>query len=80
MNNKRQENRALSGPLIFTPPASSFVVVLSDIWLGGTDRVPVAAKNYDRNYLTTRSGESNGDPRSKCCARSAIGTTRNVPN
>ena len=29
MNNKHQENGALTGPLIFTIPASSFIVVLS---------------------------------------------------
>jgi hypothetical protein len=35
MNNKHQENGALTGPLIFTVPASSFVVILSLDWLDG---------------------------------------------
>ena len=38
MNNKHQENGALTGPLIFTLPASSFVVVLSLDWLDGAGR------------------------------------------
>jgi hypothetical protein len=51
MNNKHQENGALRGPLIFTLPASSFVVILSFDWLDGTDRAAVSA-NW--NYLATR--------------------------
>jgi len=35
MDNKRQENGALGGPLIFTLPAFSFVVILSFDWLDG---------------------------------------------
>jgi hypothetical protein len=54
MNNKHQENGALTGPLIFTLPASSFVVVLSFDWLEGTDRAVVAPKKRDWNYLTIR--------------------------
>jgi hypothetical protein len=38
MNNQHQENGALRGPLIFTLPASSFVVILSLDWLDGTGR------------------------------------------
>ena len=33
MNNKHEENAALRGPLIFTLPTSSFVVILSFDWL-----------------------------------------------
>jgi hypothetical protein len=44
MNNKHQENGALSGPLIFTLPASSFVVILNFDCLDGTDRAAVAPK------------------------------------
>jgi hypothetical protein len=36
MKNKHQENGALTGPLIFTLPASSFVVILNFDWLDGT--------------------------------------------
>jgi hypothetical protein len=36
MNNNHQENGALTGPLIFSQPASSFVVILSLDWLDGT--------------------------------------------
>ena len=32
MNTKHQENGALTGPLIFTLPGSSFVVVLGFDW------------------------------------------------
>jgi len=38
MNNKHQENGALRGPLIFTLPASSFVVILRLDWLDGIGR------------------------------------------
>jgi hypothetical protein len=34
MNDKHQENNALTGPLIFTPPASSFIIVLGFDLLG----------------------------------------------
>ena len=51
MNNKHQENGALTGPLIFTLPASSFVVILSLDWLDGTVRAAVSAKTHSRNYL-----------------------------
>jgi hypothetical protein len=46
MNYKHQENGALTGPLIFTLPASSFVVILSFDWLDGTDRAAVPAKTH----------------------------------
>jgi hypothetical protein len=36
MNNEHQENAALTGPLIFTLPASSFIVVLRLNWRDGT--------------------------------------------
>ena len=51
MNNKHQENGALRGPLIFTLPASSFVVILSFDWLDGTDRAAVSAKTHGWKYL-----------------------------
>src|SRR6266481_4688532 len=54
MNNKHQENGALRGPLIFTLPASSFVVILIFDWLDGTDRAAVSAKTHGWNYLATR--------------------------
>jgi hypothetical protein len=54
MNDKHQENGALTGPLIFTLPASSFVVVLSFNWLDGTDRAVGAPKKRGWNYLTIR--------------------------
>ena len=34
MNNKNQENRVLTGPLIFTVPAYGFVMALYIDWLG----------------------------------------------
>jgi hypothetical protein len=43
MNNKHQENGALTGPLIFTQPASSFVVILNFDWLDGTTHWEFAA-------------------------------------
>ena len=46
MNNKHEENAALRGPLIFTLPAYSFVVILSFDWLDGTDRAAVSAKTH----------------------------------
>jgi hypothetical protein len=36
MNNKHQENGALTGPLIFTVPAYGFVMALYLDWLGRT--------------------------------------------
>jgi hypothetical protein len=51
MNNKQQENGALEGPLIFTLPASSFVVILSVDWLDRTGRAAVSAKTHGWNYL-----------------------------
>jgi hypothetical protein len=54
MNNKHRENRAVTRPLIFTPPASSFVVVLSLNWLDGTDQAAVSPKTQGWNYLATR--------------------------
>jgi hypothetical protein len=54
MNNEHQENGALTGPLIFTLPTSSFVVVLSFNCLDGTDRAVGAPKKRGWNYLTIR--------------------------
>ncbi len=44
MNNKHQKNGALSGPLIFTLPASNFVAILRRDWFNGTDQTAVPAK------------------------------------
>jgi hypothetical protein len=44
MNNDRQENGAPSGPLIFTLPASSFIVILNFGWLDGIKPEPVSGK------------------------------------
>ena len=41
MEDKHQENGALTGPLIFTVPASSFIVILNFDQLNGTN--PAAA-------------------------------------
>ncbi len=57
MNNKHQENGALTGPLIFTLPASSFVVILSFNWLDGTDRAVVVPKKA-RLELSDNSAEN----------------------
>jgi hypothetical protein len=54
MNNKHQENGVLTGPLIFTLPASSFVVVLSFNWLEGTKPAAASAKTHGSDYLATR--------------------------
>jgi hypothetical protein len=54
MNNKHRENGAVTGPLIFTLPASSFIVVLSLNWFDGTDQAAVSAKTHGWNYLATR--------------------------
>jgi hypothetical protein len=52
MSNKHQENAAPTGPLIFTLPASSFVVVLNFDWLDGIHRAAVASKTRRCNDLT----------------------------
>jgi hypothetical protein len=44
MNNEYRENGAMRGPLIFTLPASGFVVILRLDWLEGTARAAVSAK------------------------------------
>ena len=54
MNNKHQEKGALTGPLIFTLPASSFVVILSFDWLEGTNPITASAKTHGSDYLATR--------------------------
>ena len=48
MNNKHQENGALTGPLIFTLPASSLVVILRLDWLDGNGRAAVSVKTQVR--------------------------------
>ena len=50
MNNKHQENGALRGPLIFTLPASSFVVILRLDWLEGDDRAATPS-NISRQLI-----------------------------
>jgi hypothetical protein len=51
MNNKHQENGVLSGPLIFTVPASNFVAILRLDWLDRTDRAAVLAKTHGWRLL-----------------------------
>jgi hypothetical protein len=46
MNDKHQENGTLSGPLIFTLPASNLVAILRSDWLNGTDQTAVLAKTH----------------------------------
>jgi hypothetical protein len=46
MNNKHQENGAPAGPLIFTLPTSSFIVILNFDWLDVTRRAAVPAKTH----------------------------------
>ena len=46
MNNKHQENGALTGPLIFTLPASNFVAILRPDWLQGSDQTAGPAKTH----------------------------------
>ena len=46
MNNKRQENGALTGPLIFTVPAYGFVMALYVDWLGRSTREGFFAKTF----------------------------------
>jgi hypothetical protein len=50
MNNKHQENGALAGLLIFTLPASSFVVILRLDWLEGDDRAATPS-NISRQLI-----------------------------
>ena len=54
MNNKYQENGALIGPLIFTLPASSFVVILNFDRFDGTTPAAASAKTHGSDYLVTR--------------------------
>ena len=46
MNNKHQENGALTGPLIFTVPAYGFVMALYVDWLGQSARAAFSAKTF----------------------------------
>jgi hypothetical protein len=46
MNNKHQENGALTGPLIFTVPAYGFVMALYVDWLGQSARAAVSAETF----------------------------------
>ena len=70
MNNKHQENGALTGPLIFTLPASNFVAILRLDWLGGNsspfppkthgwewDLVPTAPRRTGPNVLKSGLGD-----------------------
>ncbi len=53
MNNKHQENGAPAGPLIFTVPASSFIVIVNSDWLDGRKPAAVSDKTHRRSYLAT---------------------------
>jgi hypothetical protein len=48
MNDKPQRNSALVAPLIFTVPASSFIVILNFDWFEGTKSAAVAQKTSER--------------------------------
>jgi hypothetical protein len=48
MNNKHQENGAPTGPLIFTLPASSFIVILNFDWLDVRKPAAISAKTANR--------------------------------
>ena len=50
MNNKHQENGVVIGPLIFTLPASSLVVILRRDWLEGDDRAATPS-NISRQLI-----------------------------
>jgi hypothetical protein len=54
MNNKHQEKGVLTGPLIFTLPAASFIVILNFDWLEGTNPITASAKTHGSDYLATR--------------------------
>jgi hypothetical protein len=53
MNDEYNKNKTLTGPLIFTLPTSSFIVVLSLNWLDGTGRSIASAKTHGSDYLAT---------------------------
>jgi hypothetical protein len=53
MNDEYNKNGTLTGPLIFTLPTSSFIVVLSLNWLDGTGRAVASAKTHGSDYLAT---------------------------
>jgi hypothetical protein len=48
MNDEYSKNGRLTGPLIFTLPTSSFIVVLSLNWIDGTERPVASAKRTAR--------------------------------
>jgi hypothetical protein len=48
MKDEYNKNGILTGPLIFTLPTSSFLVVLSLNWIDGTDRPVASAKRTTR--------------------------------
>jgi len=50
MNNKHQENEALTGPLIFTVPAYGFVMALYVDWLGRSNRAAFPAKTLAEEF------------------------------
>jgi hypothetical protein len=54
MNNKHQENGAPTSPLIFTLPASSFIVILNFDWLDVTKPAAISAKTlgWNRRFAT----------------------------
>jgi hypothetical protein len=76
MNNEHQENGALTGPLIFTLPASSFIVVLSLNWLDGT--VQLFPRKTPRLELSGNSEENDEGLRGRGLERNA-GSCKTLP-
>ena len=54
MNNKHQENGALTGPLIFTVPAYGFVMALYVDWLGRSNRPAFLPRPLRKRLNRTR--------------------------
>jgi hypothetical protein len=58
MNNKHQENGALTGPLIFTVPAYGFVMALYVDWLGQSSRAAVSAETFAEQVEPVEAAQS----------------------
>jgi len=71
-----QENGALTGPLIFTLPASSFIVVLGLNWLDGT--VQLFPRKTPRSELSGNSEENDEGLRGRWLERNA-GSCKTLP-
>ena len=69
MNNEHQKNGVLTGPLILTLPASSFIVVLHLHWLDGT--VQLFPRKTPRLELSGNSAENGEGFRSRSLERNA---------